>query len=97
MAESVGFEPTVSLPHFGFQNRCLNPLGQLSEDKLVKYRVRQCHPALRIDEFTTTVTFLHPILLVLIRMKSLSDVPFAAVPYQEPNLGGLRREAHRLH
>ena len=29
LAESVGFEPTV-LAHAGFQDRCLQPLGQLS-------------------------------------------------------------------
>lgn len=30
LADRVGFEPTVRLPHAGFQDQCLQPLGHLS-------------------------------------------------------------------
>jgi hypothetical protein len=30
LADGVGFEPTVSITHAGFQDRCLKPLGHPS-------------------------------------------------------------------
>lgn len=30
VAEAVGFEPTVGLPHVGFQDRCIKPLCHAS-------------------------------------------------------------------